>query len=394
MNEKVKRSKILWLLGLGACVLGVAAVFFFTRGGGDVLLLKEDVPAAREHVRLREELREIEARIAAAGEQAPPKLDAQRALLASRLRKSRFAAMSIEDLQQGLAAADAGRTRTRPRGSVARGIYGKDDRLDYGDVVEAAEREHQHHERKFLEKALAVSTGVGAWMHVGNVRPQGNVHHLEASTLQEVWRLCSDERFASQPAAALGTAFLVSPRAVATADHVLDDVSLTRLVLVFDYEVRDGEVPETVREVYYPRRVLSRAAGKTHDWAIVELEKDVQDRHVFALADNQGADRLRRDDDIYMWGHSAGTPKKMTRGTVRSADGAISIRAVLDAFGGDSGSPILNRDHEVVGVLFGGSEDFAVSRGRGGCREAEKVRRGAGGEYVTRVDLFRDKIPR
>lgn len=395
------RQAVAWVLG--AVLVGTLAVVVLrARGGDGFLLAPEDVRAAREHLRLCEDLARLDAALPPDGtaeDEASLARQADRALLASHLRHSRFAGVAVEDLRRGLEAAAQGRFRAPPDGIVQRGVYGVDDRLDHDAVQAKWEAERATVARARLEGALANARSVGAWMHRGTLRGTAAPRTIVAPTLGQFFGLCSNERFADQPRAALGTAFLVGPDTVATAAHILRGehaVPLAQLVLTFDFEVRDGQPPLAVGEVYRPLRIRAIDAGhRDHDWAIVQLDRPVADGRPLALARDTRGPGLRTDAQVYMWGHSAGTPKKFAEGRVTANAGrSNSIRIHLDAFGGDSGSPLFNREHEVIGMLFGGSEDFVAAPARGGCRVAAQVASSTLGEYVTRVELFRDELRR
>lgn len=379
--------------------LGVAAVAWWLVAGssGGYLLRAEDIGPARVHMGLRERLHRLEAAAAEAPDDTSPEQlaqEAQRALLVSQIRSSRFAPLSDKQLREGLAAADRGEFHTADEDEALRGVYGPDDRLDREAVDEKQARSTNHEERTRLGRALELSRSVGAWMHRGTLRGAAAPWQIQASTLGRFWNLCSGERFADQPIAALGTAFLVGPDTVATAAHVVDRGALNRLVLVFDYETHEGSGPTEVREVYEPIRLLGiDASHATYDWAIVQLDRPVAGGVPLTLCRDTYDRDLSRDAPLYMWGHSAGTPKKFAPGTVRSnVAGSNSLRAILDAFGGDSGSPIFNERHEVVGMLFGGGADFEAVAARGGCHAAADMARSADGEYVTRVECFRGAV--
>ena len=66
--------------------------------------------------------------------------------------------------------------------------------------------------------------------------------------------------------------------------------------------------------------------------------------------------------------------------------------ANLDAYGGNSGSPVFNSDtHEVEGVLVRGDTDFVL---QGGCRVSLVCpTTGCRGEDCTRVTEFANLVP-
>jgi hypothetical protein len=387
------KTRVLLLAGVGIIGIGTA-LFFFLQPSDGYLLHKGDLEAAQQHLRLRGERRALKQRLATvqqpvdASERA--KHEMRYATLSMRIGMSRFAAVSDADLQHGIKAAKDGRVIEEEAGELSRAIYdGRDDRMDVAEVVaEIEERRSQNGQRRqFLEKALDHSRSVGAWVHAYSLVGGPASATLRAQTLGAGKELCSGERFATQPRAALGTAFLVGPDMVATAAHVLLGEDLTTLRLVFDFAVtKVGENPKTCREIYRISKLHASDTGNgRYDWALVQLKRAVVGGVPLTFA--EGSYGLHRHMPIYMWGHSAGTPKKFVEGSVLSNDATTwTIRTKLDAFGGDSGSPVFNQDHQVVGVLFGGSMDWIDS---GGCMEAAPAFAHRGGELVTRLELIR-----
>ena len=245
--------------------------------------------------------------------------------------------------------------------------------------------------RAHLENALERSRSVGAWVHTRSLGSGDTNVKIRAGTLGAKRRLCKGQRFAAQPRAALGTAFLVGPDTVVTAAHVVPLRRIKHLRLVFDFVVaKVGEHPSTCAQVYTPGRakLLDRGDGK-YDWAVVKLDRDVVGVPPLEFA--KSSYRLPRGSPVYMWGHSAGTPKKYVPGRVVENDGDESLQMELDAFGGDSGAPVFNQEHEVVGLLYGGSMDWVR---KGGCYEVARAWVDEGGELVTRLELLPRNVRR
>lgn len=385
------RRKVLIALGAGALVC--AAAFFLMRSDG-YLLAEVEVDYAREHVETRLRILKLETQLEQGGEDAP-ELRAQLAYLRIETRASVFADVSLEDLVEGLAAADHEEYLDEDQLGT-RGVHGsRDDRLDHGEVVAKhaqLTKPRDRHRRKYLQDALQVAQGVGAW--IPKVRMSGvsdGARALNVKTLGEKKNLCPDEKFRLQPYAALGTAFLVRSDVVVTAAHVIDEYkkNLTELSLAFDLEVRDGTSPTHVRELYEIKKVLRWGYGKSRDFAIVRLTRPVGADRVLTLA--RTTRKVRTNDKVYLWGHSAGTPKKFVEGDVYQRANH-TIRVKLDAFGGDSGAPVLNARHEVLGVFWGGTNDYARTRRANRCKVAVKVIRSAY-ESVTMLEEFRAFIP-
>jgi hypothetical protein len=87
-------------------------------------------------------------------------------------------------------------------------------------------------------------------------------------------------------------------------------------------------------------------------------------------------------------------------GRVRSSD-QFELLTTLDAYGGNSGSAVLNlRTHKVEGLLLAGASDFrlepdqAIRTGEQ-CYTSAVYQDGQGtGERVRRIHVLADRIPR
>jgi hypothetical protein len=382
------------LAGIGLAV--VAAVLLLRERRPEGYLLEADqVGIAREHLALRRELGDLEARIAAhapADDAVGRSLAVARRLLAVEVSESRFADVPRDDLMRALDAADRGWFASTPGEAQMRAVYGTDDRSDLDEIERLLAGTQDAGKRDYWKAALDVARGVGAWIPGESVQPDGTF--LGVVSLGEGMALCPGQKFASQPRAALGTAFLVAPDLVVTAKHVLKQAGDWQgLALVFDFELRQGANPTKVGPIYRPTEVVASGGdGKTFDWAVVRLDRAVAGGRVLELAEGSPGSGPRPDDELCLWGHSAGTPKKFMRGRATANDArANSFRAELDAFGGDSGSPVFDRSFRVVGLLFGGHTDWIR---RDSCRSAAVLQGRQDGEYVTQARCFRAYVGR
>jgi HEAT repeat protein/V8-like Glu-specific endopeptidase len=185
------------------------------------------------------------------------------------------------------------------------------------------------------------------------------------------------EAFRNQFTPGFGTAFLVTNQLALTAAHcfVPKDstefdphiVEAAKLVFGFHavYENRSGyffteEQVHTVTVVAYQ---YFRASGRNTaysewtDWALLKLEREVA-CDPLPLNLNKVVDKI----ELYMLGHPNGLPLKFTyNGKVEKNTESGFFECHLDAFAGNSGSPVLNRGSQrVEGILIEGSEDYQV----------------------------------
>ena len=167
-------------------------------------------------------------------------------------------------------------------------------------------------------------------------------------------RLCDDEVFAHQPRGAHCGAALVAPRTVVAAAHCISSGQLPEYSVVFDFIVRAGD-PASLGVIAAdsvcwpadePRLVIE---GKLAIFDIKCPEGFVEPP-VLTVADLPP----REGELVYGIGYPQKLPAKFTGfEPVRrfGADGAYRyFTADLDLFPGNSGSPILDLNHKLVGI--------------------------------------------
>jgi hypothetical protein len=186
-----------------------------------------------------------------------------------------------------------------------------------------------------------------------------------AKTYQEEFQLCEGERFLHQPSAADCTAFLVAPDRLVTAGHCMlsrKDCKDYRFIFDYEYKTASADPNEVPKEnVYSCKKILKTMSSETElvpDFAIVKLDRPVVGR--LPLKTRATGD-LQLGAALFMIGSPEGLPLKISGGAnVRSLE-KYEFTANLDAFGGNSGSPVFNsKTFEVEGILVTGDEDFVT----------------------------------
>ena len=232
-------------------------------------------------------------------------------------------------------------------------IYGYDDRVEVLNCT--------------IERRKTLARSVAAIIPRSRLfSPGGDEVDIGSATLAQRYAaigkpLCDREAFRDQPSSAIGSAFLVTPNIVATAHHCLNENNATLHCLIFEFELgRDGIAPTKypVDQVYPVKRFLDgniKTAGE--DWALVELERPVDDRDPLVLREDGAPEE---HTPLFVIGHPSGLPKKIA-GNAEIRDNSIASHFVanLDTYGGNSGSPVFNAvTNQVEAILVRGAADF------------------------------------
>ena len=233
-------------------------------------------------------------------------------------------------------------------------VYGDDDRIE---VLAATNPEQQR-----VAKSVAAVIPAGDFMAIDDTRTSISPTSLADKYAIAGKPLCSREPFRSQPASAIGTAFLIGPSTVATAHHCINEGNFSQVHLVFDFELDANEEAPTqfdLSQVYAVKEFVAGAfTVDAADWAIVELDREVSGRLPLPFR-REG--KAPDDAPVYVVGHPLGLPKKIAgNAQIRLNEHDDFFVANLDTYGGNSGSPVLNAiTHEVEGILVRGQTDFA-----------------------------------
>jgi len=267
----------------------------------------------------------------------------------------------------GSASLDA--TRVRELLAAGKALYGADGR------VEAAA----------TSAPRAVVRAVGLLAGSREVVEVADGYQLKTRHFGDTHGLCPGQRFREQPVLGYGSGFLVAPDLLATAGHCVVGQDLADIRVIFDFELEDGKLNLHRRssEVY---RVVEEISALCQDWgadyAIVRLDRAVEHVQPLRLA----ARDANLHDRVYAVGHPMGLPKKVAPGAqVLGIEDPYCFTANLDTFRGNSGSPVLNANHEVCGILVRGKHDFIW---QGDCKVAASFPLHEAGEQSCKVSVW------
>lgn len=186
--------------------------------------------------------------------------------------------------------------------------------------------------------------------------------------------------------------FLVSDDVLVTAGHcITGEEDCQNNTWVFDYTFKNSQklkIPKT--NTARCEKILKRSFDQDGwvDFAVIKLDHKMSDRTPLAFR-KEGT--IENGTPLIMIGHPMGLPMKITLGAeVWHTDDEWVFSANLDAFSGNSGSPVLNRQTgEVEGILVRGGEDFVdLEDGTSQlniCIEGDQSEYCTVGEDVTRI---------
>lgn len=213
---------------------------------------------------------------------------------------------------------------------------------------------------------------------------------------------CPGQRFSSQPTGARCTATLIAPDRMVTAAHCISSPSdqhsalpsCGNTVFVFDYKSNANGFVTTRfnnNQIYFCKEVLDNNRFADADWRVLKLDRSA----------NRAPLRLLRElpDDFQQLqltaiGHPLGLPIKATiNGQLRNAESDHFFLANIDAFEGNSGSPVMikiNSHTAVVGMIASGESDYILDE-QAQCKIARACNElDCRGEQVLSASLFSD----
>ena len=231
----------------------------------------------------------------------------------------------------------------------------------FADIYGADNRVQVYHGDNSImhKKSSAVAVGVLNSLWERNEDTSFRLEYIE----EEIHGLCSDERFSDNPSIPYAcTGFLVGPDLLVTAGHCsvnsgeifnATDKYCEAYTWLFDYQYKRGGEIDTINidkdRIYKCKQIIYASFDGVKDFALIQLDRPVSNRSYLTLATKE----LRPRDRVNVLGYPTGMPLKRAPGRVLDKNEDLYI-INADAMAGNSGSPVLNTENEVIGVLIGG----------------------------------------
>ena len=276
-------------------------------------------------------------------------------------------------------------------GIIPVAIYGDDDRFEASYQADARIR------------AMAAST-VALFKDPALVlNKEKGVFAIKAETLEKHQHMAKGQRFIEQPAVAFCSGALIGDDIILTAGHCVpasaEDPIYKHIKIAFGYAVsitgsNPTELPQ--KEVYSCRKVLKYATnprGKDYkDYAVIQLDRKVAGHTPLAINRNQ---KLIKDTPLFIIGYPTGLPVKVAgNAKIRNIPpNAPYFVTDLDAFGGNSGSPVFNaRTYMIEGILVRGDWGDYYPYASGSVVTIYGQEQGHG-NHVTKIQEIQDVAP-
>ncbi len=254
-------------------------------------------------------------------------------------------------------------------------VYGEDNRVD---VFETSNQNY---------KKLALSTA--AMIPSGSIVYDGTKVTISSGTLSGDG-ICADERFATQPTAAMCSGFLVGKDLLVTAGHcITSEADCNSNYWVFDYAMSDANsspVAISTSSLYKCSKIISRTLDRStqNDYALIKLDRVVTDRSPLTY---RTSGKIAKNSEIVVIGHPSGLPTKISDGAfVRDISNKYYFQANLDTFGGNSGSAVFDAKTGMIeGILVRGERDYEYDSSASCYRPKKCAMDECRGEDVTRI---------
>lgn len=235
----------------------------------------------------------------------------------------------------------------------SKAIYGDDNRKDLHevsdlDLVEAAKS----------TVALVSKTKL-------EFDKENNVYKVKKPTLlKSRINLCSSEIFSDQQSLAECSGFIIGENKVGTAQHCIQSQrDCDSYYFVIGFSIQDQN--EKSSQEFPADSVFScqsiHKSGEDIDFSILITDK-IMNITPLKISDNTKLKTKKEDSptNLVLIGHPSGLPLKISDEAQVSKIYQETFKANVDAFGGNSGSAILNEETlEIEGILVEGRKDYS-----------------------------------
>ena len=228
---------------------------------------------------------------------------------------------------------------------------------------------------------------------------------------------CVGMPFRNQPLAAFCSGFMVGPDLLATAGHCVDFSGLAETRFLFGFVMLDEVAPVLTfssDQIYTGIDLVAWKLEGADDYGVIRTDKAITANKATAF-ELRSEGVIEEGELVGMIGHPSGLPMKITfsdTSVVTDNSPEEYFSAVIDVFGGNSGSPVINAETGICEgiaarapypefILVGdcvdvvvrpddGSWDMHVSKSTQFVEAVEEARLGSQGVFDFRATPTRD----
>jgi V8-like Glu-specific endopeptidase len=255
-------------------------------------------------------------------------------------------------------------------------IYGEDNRVAPSEVIDST--------LKTISNSTAAMIG---WDKMNIYGDRVDLSDNMTLTEDGYFNICSNQRFANEINPANCSGFLIADDILVTAGHCIrSQADCENNAWVFDFVSGDKNAKlSKSKSVYRCTAILASVLDNydKNDFAVLKLDRSTG-REVLPIR-TEG--KVNADAELYVIGHPSGLPQKIAGGAgVRNNGYEHYFVANLDTFGGNSGSPVIDKKSGMIeGILVRGERDYKYDNELG-CNVVYQCENdGCRGEDVTRI---------
>lgn len=250
---------------------------------------------------------------------------------------------------------------------IQNAIYGPDDDRseinDIGNINGSVKR----------DQVMQLARSVVAIIHIDRLTKSqdGKTYTVNGTLLREISSptctngLCNNVKYGDQISCVRGTGFIVSKTKFITANHVLFGLPLQNYLAVENYTpdkktIDKGDVHELGSFVDKQNETRHKRA----DFAVIQIKDKFSGKKL--SINSEKAKQITNGKQVFMIGFPSGLPMKVTSNAYAYGVTEFVFQSDIDAFAGNSGSPVFNERGEVEGILITGAADY-ISAATGTC---------------------------